>query len=232
MHSFPAGLVHRWRVEREQREGCGKVWETAGWRVEWGSVATSEDGDVMEGKGRILISGLMSLESILWSVRSSERFWNNAVELVMGGGGSCYHKGREKKRMKTSLGRKKKESWQKAEEKLGRSCDQVPAVGTAGLLWVESGGARGQSTGRRVQGQADPGFGSWFFSTAIRGGALGIEPGEISSWSGLKDLSAQVKLKQDRRNIPGGEGGLGLGQERGWAWDKSKQWFANKDFLT
>ena len=52
----------------------------------------------------------------------------------MGGGGSCYHKGREKKRMKTSLGRKRKESWQKAEEKLGRSCDQVPAVGTAGLL--------------------------------------------------------------------------------------------------
>lgn len=47
----------------------------------------------------------------------------------------------------------------------------------------------------RVQGVADPGFGSWLFSTAIRGGALGIEPGEISSWSGLKDLSAQVKLK-------------------------------------
>ena len=68
--------------------------------------------------------------------------WSWPGGWVGGGCGGCYHKGREKKRMKTSLGRKRKESWQKAEERLGWSCDQVPAVGTAGLLGVESRGAR------------------------------------------------------------------------------------------
>lgn len=113
--------------------------------------------------------------------------------------------------MKTSLGRKSKESWQKAEERLSQ--------GTAGLLGVESRGARGQSTGRAGSGGGRPRQASGAgCSAAVRGGAVVIEPGEISSWSGLKDLSAQVKLKQDRRNIPGGEWGLGLGRQ-----DKSKQ---------
>lgn len=36
----------------------------------------------MEGKVRILIDGLRSLESILWSVRSNERFLIKVVDRI------------------------------------------------------------------------------------------------------------------------------------------------------
>ena len=90
--------------------------------------------------------------------------WSWPGGWVGGGCGGCYHKWREKKRMKTSLGRKRKESWQKAEERLVWSCDQVPAVGTAGLLGVESGGARGQSTGRAGSGGGRP----WLWELVVQ----------------------------------------------------------------
>lgn len=60
--------------------------------------------------------------------------------------------------MKTSLGRKRKESWQKAEERLGRSCDQMPAVrGQQGYWGWRAEELEAKVQGGRVQGEADPG---------------------------------------------------------------------------